>query len=150
MRDQSKTLCRRNCWVAGALAAGLLWLALVMMVGYPAGQGLVIATIVFLLLSFFLIWAFCSAAETRSEPVADARPTAAPVSAPARPVAPDPMPAASLMADPVVAAPAPPACDSSAGVVRRAAVGRLVALAVDDGPHPDAVRLRDRSRHRGQ
>lgn len=109
MRDQSKTLCRRNCWVAGALAAGLLWLALVMMVGYPAGQGLVIAIIIFLLLSFFLIWAFCSAAETRSEPVADARPTAAPVSAPARPVAPDPMPAASLMADPVVAAPAPPA-----------------------------------------
>lgn len=133
MRDQSTTICRRNCWVAGALAAGLLWLALVLMAGYPAGQGLVIAIIVFLLLSFFLIWAFCSGAETRIEPVADTRPVAAPASAPQ--VVADPAPSAPLMAAPVVTAPVLPA--PVATMPLEAAPARPVAsVASDTGAKP--------------
>ena len=114
MSDQGNTVCRRNCWLVGGISAAVLWLALVMLAGYPPGQGLVIAVILFLLLSLFLIWAFCSGAEAVADQVAPvaARPVPAPAP-PATPIPAAPMPAAAapaaaVMADPVASAPVSP------------------------------------------
>lgn len=126
MSDQGNTVCRRNCWLAGGISAAVLWLALVMMAGYPPGQGLVIAAILFLLLSLFLIWAFCSGTEAVADQVAPAAappaPPAPPARAPTVPAAapapaPAPMPAAAMIADPVATAPvSPPAASAPMAV----------------------------------
>lgn len=82
MGEGDKATCRRTCWLLAAAGGVLLWLALMFMAAYPAGQALILSVILAVAAGVILTWAVCSRADAMAAP-AEAAPAPLPHPAPA-------------------------------------------------------------------
>ena len=131
MGEGDKTACRRNCWLTAGAAGVLLWIGLAAMVGFPAGQALILSVIAAGLLGLFLVWAFC----TGPEAAATANVTTPSTSEVPRT---SPLPAAAPVVPPMAEPPSPSAATPDPVITPVASV----TPRPDPAPRPETAAVR--------